>query len=572
MKKNCLYIIIFFTIYSKVYSQGKANSDITNNNSGVTFTSANANQINNLSTLCKVWGFLKYYHLAVVNGEFDMDIELFKVLPKIYECKTKDEFNTVLLNWINGFGKIAISKNNNKVKHKNTAMLPDFQWLNNDSTFSKNILDILNNLKNNSKLSKHYYAGYAKWIGNPEFINEKPYLQIANPDAGFRLLCLFRYWNIIHYFFPYKDLIGVDWNTKIPEYIPKFLKANDSLSYRLTTLELIAQIHDTHANIWGNDKILENYRGNFYSPAQVKYIEEKMIVTGYFNNKLADTSLLKKVDIITQVNSKLVEEIINEKLPFTPASNYSTQLRDISKNFLRSNLRKLKLTILRNDTLMNLEIPLVFKDRIDPYKDFSGMSDTCFKMLNKDVSYFNLGKIKTKYFPQLMKIAEKTKVMIIDLRSYPLEFVVYEMDKYLLPKKNAFVKFSSPEINYPGYFKFGKAVENGGNHKDYYKGKVVILINEITQSQAEFTTMSFRNAPKAIVVGSTTAGADGDMSFFSLPGGIKTGMSGLGIFYPNGKQTQRIGIIPDLELKPTIKGIQDGRDELIEKAIEISLQ
>ena len=105
MKKNCLYIIIFFTIYSKVYSQGKANSDITNNNSGVTFTSANANQINNLSTLCKVWGFLKYYHPAVVNGEFDMDIELFKVLPKIYECKTKDEFNTVLLNWINGFGK-----------------------------------------------------------------------------------------------------------------------------------------------------------------------------------------------------------------------------------------------------------------------------------------------------------------------------------------------------------------------------------------------------------------------------------------------------------------------------------
>jgi hypothetical protein len=542
MKKKCLYIIIFFTISIKVYSQGKANTDITDKHSGVTFSSANAYQINNLSILCKVWGFLKYYHPALVKGEFDMDTELFKLLPKIYECKTKDEFNTILLNWINGFGKIAISKNNNKAKHKNIAMLPDFRWLNNDSTFSKNILDILNNLKNNPKLSKHYYAGSAKWIGNPEFINEKPYIQITNPDAGFRLLCLFRYWNIIQYFFPYKDLIVEDWNSVIPIFMPKFLKANDSLSYRLTTLELIAQIHDTHANIWGNDKILENYRGNFYSPAQVKYVEENMIVAGYFNNKLADTSLLKIGDIITKVNSKLVKEIINEKLPYTPASNYSTQLRDISKNFLRSNLQKIKLTILRHDTLMELEIPLVSKNRIDPYKDFSGVSDTCFKMLNKDVSYFNLGKIKTKYFPQLMKIAEQTKGMIIDLRSYPSEFVVYKMDKYLLPTKNAFVKFSTPKINYPGCFKFGRAIKNGGNHKDYYKGKVVILINEITQSQAEFTTMAFRNAPKAIVVGSTTAGADGDMSFFSLPGGIKTGMSGLGVFYPNGKQTQRIDL------------------------------
>jgi C-terminal processing protease CtpA/Prc len=46
-------------------------------------------------------------------------------------------------------------------------------------------------------------------------------------------------------------------------------------------------------------------------------------------------------------------------------------------------------------------------------------------------------------------------------------------------------------------------------------------------------------------------------------------ISGIGIYYPDGKGTQRVGIIPDIEVKPTIKEILEGRDEMLEKAIEI---
>jgi len=81
--------------------------------------------------------------------------------------------------------------------------------------------------------------------------------------------------------------------------------------------------------------------------------------------------------------------------------------------------------------------------------------------------------------------------------------------------------------------------------------------------------MALRVAPNATVVGSTTAGADGNVSQFSLPGGINTMISGIGVYYPDGKETQRIGMIPDIVIKPTIKGIKQDRDELIEKAIEL---
>ena len=44
--------------------------------------------------------------------------------------------------------------------------------------------------------------------------------------------------------------------------------------------------------------------------------------------------------------------------------------------------------------------------------------------------------------------------------------------------------------------------------------------------------------------------------------------TGIGVYYHDGTETQRIGIVPDIEIKPTIEGIRAGKDEVLEKAIE----
>lgn len=80
--------------------------------------------------------------------------------------------------------------------------------------------------------------------------------------------------------------------------------------------------------------------------------------------------------------------------------------------------------------------------------------------------------------------------------------------------------------------------------------------------------MAFRTAPNAKVFGSTTAGADGNVSDIKLPGNISTMISGIGIYYPDGRETQRIGIVPDVEVKPTIDGIKNNKDEVLEKSVE----
>ena len=75
-----------------------------------------------------------------------------------------------------------------------------------------------------------------------------------------------------------------------------------------------------------------------------------------------------------------------------------------------------------------------------------------------------------------------------------------------------------------------------------------------------------------ITVGNQTAGADGNVVVFNYLGGYQTAISGLGIMYPDGRLSQREGIAIDIEIQPSIEGLRAGRDEVLEKAIELAKQ
>jgi C-terminal processing protease CtpA/Prc len=45
-------------------------------------------------------------------------------------------------------------------------------------------------------------------------------------------------------------------------------------------------------------------------------------------------------------------------------------------------------------------------------------------------------------------------------------------------------------------------------------------------------------------------------------------ISGIGVFYPDKRPTQRIGIVPDIEVSPTVEGIRRGRDEVLIAAVK----
>jgi C-terminal processing protease CtpA/Prc len=52
----------------------------------------------------------------------------------------------------------------------------------------------------------------------------------------------------------------------------------------------------------------------------------------------------------------------------------------------------------------------------------------------------------------------------------------------------------------------------------------------------------------------------------TLPGDIVVYFTGHDVRHADGRQLQRVGLVPHIEVRPTIKGIREGRDEVLDRA------
>ena len=143
--------------------------------------------------------------------------------------------------------------------------------------------------------------------------------------------------------------------------------------------------------------------------------------------------------------------------------------------------------------------------------------------------------------------------------------------RFLNSEKRNWVKEYVLDMDYPSRYVY-KDINKTFKGSRTFKGKIILLVNEKTLSRAEFTAMALQTADNVITVGNQTAGADGDVALFEYLGGYETAMTGVGVLYPDGSETQRVGIKIDIHVKPTIQGLREGRDEILDKAIEIANQ
>lgn len=549
-------------------SKYKADLDTQfNQGSAIANISLDSRRINDLSVVGKVWGFVKYHHPALYTGDYNWDYELFRIMPKIIQCNNNKERNEILLTWIKQLGTFKTQK----IKATDSTLVkvyPDVSWIDDTSVLGEPLSILLNDVKNAQRNKTGYYLDVTR-IGNADLSNEKAYRSPHFPDAGFRLLALYRYWNIIQYLFPYKYLIEENWNDVLTEFIPKFVNVSNAPGYRLAVLTLIARVHDTHANISFSPEDVKKYNGNFfYPPVDLKFIENKAVVIDYLNDETGPKTGLQKGDVIISINGKSTDSIVKERLPITPASNYATKLRNMATTLLRSTDTVLNITYQHGPATHTKTISCYPPSMLNYSKKYN-RKDTCFKYVTPDIVYIFPPTLQRDYLEKLMPELLKTKGIIIDMRNYMRDDVFPALAKYLLPEPTRFARITTLHTPIPGLFTFAKFSEIGKQNPDYYKGQMVIIVNEMTQSSGEYKSMAFRSAPRTTVVGSTTAAADGNVSRFVLPGGIHTAISGIGIYYPDGRETQRVGIVPDYTVHPTIQGIIQNRDEQLEKAIEI---
>ncbi len=536
--------------------------------SGIKRVAVTKQSIAALELLGRVWGFVKYHHPTVTEGKVNWDYELFRVLPKYIAAKSTEKQSEILLGWIKSLGEYeSLAKAPNF--DETHTLTPNYKWL--DKVESSALADELNALRAAKRTWNNFYAGIL--LSHKPF-NEQAYPQFDYPDAGFRLLSVYRFWNIIQYYSPYRNLTDKDWDAVLAEYIPRFLNAKDGLGYRLVAMELICELHDTHASIRGPDKIISEFRGTKIAPLQLRFVEGKLVVSGYIEKFAVDENELRIGDIVTTIDGVSVRDWVQTKGRYFCASNEAAKMRIIAQSILRTNGDRLALTLDRNGKELPVEVACFDRSDVGKAAAAQHLKRQPWKVLDAGVAYLYTGTLtkEDNQKEQFSKELDGKKALVVDLRCYPSQTIVLTLGNQLVSKRTVFAKFTTPNLTTPGSFEFSYDAKIGSwglfNKQEAFPGKVAILVDENSQSQAEFTAMAFRVAPQTRVFGSTTAGADGDIRGLNLPGDIKTRISAKGVYTPDGKDTQRVGIIPDARVTPTIEGIKSGRDEVLEAAID----
>lgn len=542
--------------------------------SGVALTTLTSVQTANLATLAKVWGFLKYHHPAIASGQHHWDYDLFRILPQVLAAADQASRNAVLSAWVAGLGAVPPCTACATLDTSDLALNTNLDWIYDQGLLGADLSQSLQNIyRNRTRQSAQFFVSLAPGVGNPLFANDLSYPTLKVPDAGYQLLALFRYWNMVQYFYPDRDVMADDpsgqphyWDQVLTDSIPPIALAQTSLAYQQELIRFIARIHDTHANLW-TSLAARPPLGDCYLPVNVRFVQGSALIVNYLPTTIAVPSDLLPGDVMEQLDGVAVADLVAQWTPFYADSNQAARLRDMSEYLTRGSCGPAQVVVQRGGQ----SVPVLAYRVSSSLLDFSpqyvhDLPGATFQMLAPDIAYLKLSSVRAADSASYVQSAAGTRGLIIDIRNYPSEFVVFSLGSLLVSQPTDFVRFTQGDMTNPGAFHWTPPVALTPQ-QPHYAGKVVILVDEITQSQAEYTTLAFRSAPGAIVIGSTTAGADGNVSTVPLPGALSSYFSGIGVFYPDGRPTQRVGIVPDIVVTPTIAAIQAGRDELIEEAI-----
>ena len=512
-----------------------------------------------LASLAKLYGFLKYYHPEVAQGKFDWDQQVLDQIPKVLNASNKKDLSSIYLNWIEQLGLVEKCK---KCKTKDSYFDKNFDlsWTQNPKLFTTELSSRLKYIENNRFQGEHFYAS-SDSFGRIIITNEPLYKDFEYPKEEYRLLGLFKYWNIIEYFYPYKYLTDQSWDSVLLEMLPKIRKAGSTEIYQAAIKELVAKLDDSHAWIMFSN---QKYK---YLPFKISHIENKAVVSGFYNDSLAKLTPLKLGDAILEIDHTSVQEELDKNFKYVAGSNKAAKTWRTYLDIFKTSEDQINLTVSTGGSIENYDLKTY---NFDDFKISNNPSAIKSKSISKDIGYMDLAYVEGVDVTPIFKSFTSKKAIIIDLRNYP-RMIFSRFWRFLNSEKRNWVKEYVLDMDYPSRFVY-KDINKTFKGSRTFKGKIILLVNEKTLSRAEFTALALQTADNVITVGSQTAGADGDVAIFEYLGGYKTAITGVGVLYPNGSETQRVGIKIDIQVKPTIQGLREGRDEILDKAIEIANQ
>lgn len=529
----------------------------------------------NLETLCRVWGYAKYHHPVFCDTlcRVDVDSALFALLPKVVHAD-RDTRNRHLLDWVRSLGDYTP----NRVDYEQSlaplelVSTVDLAWTRDTILLGCDLSHLLQDLRY-AERGENYYLRMGTMENGPGYHylslrNEKSY-PTPQMDSGLNLLTLFRLWNVIEYYAPNRSLTLHPWDEVLSTYIRLVGAETDPVRFSRLYMRLIRELNDGHAVA-----PVEMLFGQRMLPVWPLQAEGRLFV-GYSGD-----SALKRGDEVVAIDGEPISERLELLREYASRSNEASLRQALRYYGLCTRRDTAEVVRRRAGVCDTLRVATVPYGSVSPLYDPAQLEQPPFRLLADSVGYIYAGTFSREHLAQVVQTLPRTRALIIDLRTYPLKVdgaLIALIGQSLRTESVVVRQALYQTLALPGLFYrqeqwlFEDFGEVAARCTEPYKGRVILLVDEMTQSNPEFQAMAFQSCPQTLTIGSPTSGANGSIVWIPLPGQM-TSFSGIGALYPDGTQPQTVGVRLDIEVLPTAEGLQAGRDEVLERALELARQ
>jgi len=394
------------------------------------------------------------------------------------------------------------------------------------------------------------------------------YPEMIEPDLPHRQLAVIRAWNVIAIFYPYRHLIG-DWDAVLPEFLARMETAASGHDYAFAILEMMNRVADGHTTVLGHPELAKMF-GNAAVPARVRWVEGAAVITHV--GEAAKKAGLAPGDAIRAIDGEAMAAAMERLRPLYTASTEAAlrsklviaPLLGPAGSVVRLTLEGIdgktrEVTIARDSDLRGKVPPRVAGEVI--------------QILPGNFGYADLARLTSAQVDGLFETVKDTRGLIFDMRGYP-QGTAWPIAPRINTKKAKFgaqfrrsqVSAFSGEEAEAGFY-FSQPLPPNSRNLPVYDKPIAMIIDDRAISQSEHTGLFFEAASDIHFVGEPTGGANGDVTGFTLPGGIQVYFTGHDVRHADGRQLQRIGLQPGVPVSPTRAGLAAGRDELLEAAV-----
>jgi C-terminal processing protease CtpA/Prc len=387
------------------------------------------------------------------------------------------------------------------------------------------------------------------------------------PSSAARLQAGFEIWGVFRYFFPYRDLMGEDWDALLVRFLPRLEQARDAQQYHLAVAELIAHVHDSHASV--TSVPLANYLGMAPAPVELRLIGGKPVVF----HIVSEVPGLEVGDIVLEIDGENASARMARFEPYISASTPQSLANKLVDQILKGlDATNTAVVLEGRSGIKKVSVPR----RYEFWAKLRNRRDgEAVHILSGNVGYADLDRVSLPALDEMFGKLRNTRGIIFDMRGYP-RGTAREIAARVAVSPGAPVGILRTLLCFgPDACNSGPSVRTGqyweepvaAGSKWTYTRKTLMLIDERTVSQAEYLGMFLRAANGTEFVGSPSAGANGDVTAFFVPGGIRIPFTGREVQLPDGGRLQRRGLQPKIFIEPSIAGIRAGRDEVLERAL-----